>query len=84
MKRSPLQHFATPILGRTVIIRPGDRLVYKGWELSAEVLAAIVTATDKRLLWRFIQQGSRIQPVALDESKVIWLDESSDTVMSED
>ena len=78
MKRSTLQHFATPIPGRTVIIRPGDRLIYKGWELSAEVLAAIVTATDKRLLWRFTQGGSRIQPVALDERKVIWLDESTE------
>ena len=78
MKRSTLQHFATPIPGRTVIIRPGDRLIYKGWELSAEVLAAIVTATDKRLLWRFTQQGSRIQPVALTEKQVIWLDESTE------
>lgn len=76
MKCSSLQHFATPIPGRTVIIRPGDRLIYKGWELSAEVLAAIVTATGKRLLWRFVQRGSRIAPIALDERKVIWLDES--------
>ena len=61
--------------GRLVQIRPGDRLVYKGWEIDAAVLAAIVCDTDKRLLWRFTRQGSRIQPVALTEKQVIWLDD---------
>jgi hypothetical protein len=60
---------------QVIRIRDGDCLAYKGWVVDAAVLAAIVGATDKRLLWRFARDGSRIRPVALTEKQVIWLDE---------
>ena len=59
--------------GRIIAVRPGDRLVYKGWEIDLGVLDAIVSSGDKRLLWRFTQRGNRVQPVAVSESDCIWL-----------
>jgi hypothetical protein len=61
--------------GRIIAVRPGDRLVYKGWEIDLAVLDVVITSGNKRLLWRFTRQGSRIQPVVLTEKQVIWLDD---------
>ena len=63
--------------GRIITVRPGDRLVYKGWEIDLAVLDVVITSGNKRLLWRFTKRGSSIQPIALTENQVIWLDEES-------
>ncbi len=49
-----------------------DVVVYGGVEIPADVLAVIVHPTA-RVLWAFIQEQGRVQPVAYDESRVIWL-----------
>lgn len=69
--------------GRIIAVRPGDRLVYRGWEIDLGVLDAVVTSDNKRLLWRFVRDGARVRPVALTEKQVIWID-SSEVVSSED
>jgi len=58
--------------GRTLIIRSNDTLVFKGYEIDASVMEAIVN-TDARLLWAFIKKGNDIAPVAYSEDRVIWL-----------
>lgn len=59
--------------GCIIAVRPGDRLVYRGWEIDLAVLDAIVTSGNKRLLWRFTRHSSRVQPTAISESDCIWL-----------
>jgi hypothetical protein len=63
--------------GRSVIkVRSGDTLVYRGWIVDVAVLDAILDVDgDRRLLWRFTRDGGRIQPEALTERQVIWLDD---------
>jgi hypothetical protein len=61
--------------GRIIAVRPGDRLVYKGWEIDLGILDAVVTSDNKRLLWRFVRDGARVRPVALTEKQVIWIDD---------
>ena len=60
--------------GRRIIVRKDDMLVFKGYEIDAEVLRAIVNP-DVRALWAFVKRGSQIQPVAYAEDRVIWLSE---------
>ena len=72
-----LRQEVTKDQGRIIAVRPGDGLVYKGWEIDLGVLDAVVTSDNKRLLWRFIRDGARVRPVALTEKQVIWLDEES-------
>ncbi len=54
--------------------QPGDVVVYGDVEIPADVLAVIVHPRA-RVLWAFIQEFGRIQPVAYDETRVIWLTE---------
>jgi len=51
-----------------------DVVVYGGVEIPADVLAVIVHPTA-RVLWAFKEEFGRIQPIAFDESRVIWLTE---------
>ncbi len=62
-----------PIAGRRIVVRRDDVLVVGGLELDGEVLRSIVDPT-RRLLWCFVRsdQGD-VQPIALDETRVIWL-----------
>ena len=60
------------VAGRTLVIRSNDTLVFKGYEIDADILDAIVNP-DKRLLWAFIKKDHDIRPVAYSEDKVIWL-----------
>ena len=62
------------MLGRRIAVRKDDVLVFKGYEIDAEVLRAIVNP-DVRALWAFVKRGAQIQPVAYSEEKVIWLTE---------
>jgi len=58
--------------GRTLIIRSNDTLVFKGYEIDASIMEAIVN-TDARLLWAFVKKGHDIQPVPYDETHCVWL-----------
>lgn len=58
--------------GRRLVIRSNDTLVFKGYEIDAEILEAIVNPSA-RLLWAFVKKGHDIRPVAYSEDKVIWL-----------
>jgi hypothetical protein len=58
--------------GRTLIIRSNDTLVFKGYEIDAAVLEAIVSP-EARVLWAFVKKGNDIHPVAYSEDRVIWL-----------
>lgn len=60
------------VAGRTLVIRSNDTLVFKGYEIDANILDAIVNP-EARLLWAFIKKGHDIRPVAYSEDKVIWL-----------
>ena len=59
---------------RRIAVRKDDVLVFKGFEIDAEVLRAIVNP-DVRVLWAFVKRGVQIQPVAYAEDRVIWLTE---------
>ena len=59
-------------------LKPGEVLNINGYELDGDILAEIIAPkTKKRLLWAFVKSadGTRIAPVAYDETKVIWLSE---------
>ena len=60
--------------GRRITVRKDDVLVFKGYEVDAEVLRAMIDP-QPRVLWAFVRQGSRIQPIAYSEEQVIWLTE---------
>jgi hypothetical protein len=60
------------VAGRTLVIRNNDTLVFKGYEIDADILDAIVNP-EARLLWAFIKKDHDIRPVAYSEDKVIWL-----------
>ena len=60
---------------RRIVVRRDDVLVLpSGFEVDASTLSDI-TKPDKRLLWAFVksEDGTAIQPVCYDETRVIWL-----------
>lgn len=60
-------------MGRQHIVRRGDTIVVGGNELDAAVLEQLVNP-DKRMLWAFVRNDSGdVQPVAYDETRIIWL-----------
>ena len=61
------------MLGRRIVVHDDDVLMVGSLALDGEVLKAIVNP-KKRLLWYFMRnENGDVQPVALDETKVIWL-----------
>lgn len=60
--------------GRRIAVRKDDVLIFKGFEIDAEVLRVIVNP-DVRALWAFVKRDAQIQPVAYSEEQVIWLTE---------
>ena len=62
-------------MARRIEVWKGDTIVIGDYSVSADVLEAILTPSA-RLLWAFLEKDGRIQPVAFDESKVIWLEDS--------
>ena len=62
--------------GRRIVVEKYDVLLVDGVEVDGEILKSIVD-TGKRLLWTFIKNESGdICPIALDETRVIWLTDS--------
>jgi hypothetical protein len=60
-------------MGRYVTVRRGDTVVVAGHELDVTVLEQIVNP-DPRVLWAFVRNDAGdVQPVAYDETRVIWL-----------
>ncbi len=61
---------------RRLVVREDDIIVLGGYEFSAAVLKAVLDP-DRRLLWAFVKAegGHAVQPVAYDETRVLWLSE---------
>jgi hypothetical protein len=59
---------------RRIAVRKDDVLIFKGFEIDAEVLSAIINP-DVRVLWAFVKKDAQIQPVAYSETQCIWLTE---------
>lgn len=55
-------------------IEKGDVIVFDGMEIPSE-LVEVITRHDARLLWAFLNRDGIIQPIAFDETMVIWLTE---------
>ena len=64
-------------MGRRIIVQQHDTLVVCGFEIDAEILAAVLDPAN-RTLWAFIHStdGAKIEPCAVDEERCIWLEES--------
>ena len=62
----------TTAASRRIVVRSADTLIVNGYELDGEILKELLNP-DNRVLWAFIKQDTRIQPVAYDESRVMWL-----------
>lgn len=60
---------------RHIVVRKSDVIVIGGFEIDGEVLRTIVNP-DARTLWAFIKKDDKVQPVAYDEQRVIWLEET--------
>jgi hypothetical protein len=55
--------------------RNSSLVLHKGYEISREILDAIVS-DNQRVLWAFIKRDGQIMAVPYDESRVIWLQDS--------
>ena len=73
---------APAVSKRKIVVRSIDTLVIDGLEVDGDVLKSILNP-DNRVLWAFIKNEGRIQPVAYDESRVLWLQETDLTPPSE-
>lgn len=66
--------------GRTVLLRPDDVLVYRGKAIDREVLDAILSGKNKRLLWAFVaNEAGDVQAVPYTEEECVWMQESDVT-----
>ena len=64
--------------GCRIKVGPNDVLLLGGYEITLDVLSAVINP-DARLLWAFIRSEKNphlIQPVAYDEKRVVWIEES--------
>ena len=61
--------------GRRIEVGKHDTVIYRGLELDATVLQAIVS-TNKRVLWAFIKKSGNIMAVPYSEEQCIWMTEA--------
>jgi len=67
---------------RTIVVQSADTLVINGWKVDGEVLKSILNP-ENRVLWAFIKNERRIQPIAYDEAQCVWLQDTDLTPLSE-
>ena len=60
---------------RRLVVRKDDVLVVNGLALDGEVLKSMLTPSN-RLLWAFVRKGDDVMPIAYDETRVIWLEDT--------
>jgi hypothetical protein len=64
--------------GRRIKVGSNDVLLVGGYELTIDILHAVINP-DARILWAFIRNRRNprlIQPVAYDETRVVWIEDS--------
>jgi hypothetical protein len=58
--------------GRRITVRTADTIIIGEYEVEASVLQQMLDPRN-RVLWAFVKRPGRVQAVAYDETRVVWL-----------